>query len=183
MTCIDAPGTRAFDDLIQLALSARPAAAPTWQSPGIKAAIRNMCASERKFTFAELTRVVITAAMNADARTPAVIEHDGSWGKTTPASTKVYGWDEGDPRYVCAECSLDEPSCRARAHVNGHEFKSRMEHKPTRVTKADVELTATAPPPEPQGLDELLTRRPELAEAARVIAENCPGLREMEAAE
>lgn len=165
MTCIDSPGTAAWDDLLQLALHVRPADAPTWHPPGIKAAIRHECESEREFTFADIVGVVVTAAMTRAARTPAVICHTASWPAKSTAA-KIHAWHEGDPRLICGVCDLARDACTSRAMTNGHTFIARTDCLPPAdrsgwVTQAAENLPApTAPPPPARSLDDRLAAIP-----------------------
>lgn len=136
MTCLDSPGTAAWDDLVQLALHARPNTAPAWHAPGIKAAIRDVCAGPRNFRFADLAWAVVNTARNPESRTPVAITFDSAWSHVgVPPVAKRLSWDEGDPRYVCGICDLAEPGCRARSATNGHDFTPRTECMPaTTVT-------------------------------------------------
>lgn len=203
MTCVDSPKTAAWDDLIQLALHVRPTDAPAWHSPGIKAAIRHELDSDREFTFAEMVAAVVSAAMNRDARTPAVIGHTASWPIKPNTAAKVHAWHEGDPRFICGVCDLTRDACMARSATNGHTFVPRTDCLPPtdrttgwmtrRATKclqgppnAQCQLEnghdgqhegPTAPTPEPQGLTALAQRRPELAQAADAVAAAWAGVR------
>lgn len=134
MTCLDSPNATAWDDLVQLAIHARPSSAPTWHAPGIKAAIRDVLAGPRNFRFVDLTWTLVNAAMNPEYRTPTAITFDSAWSHVgVPPVAKVHSWDDGDPRYVCGICDLSEPACRGRSATNGHDFTPRTDCMPATI--------------------------------------------------
>lgn len=76
-------------------------------------------------------------ACETNTATPARILEAGPWWKaaTTDGSTthhhvaKVYAMTEGDPREICAECSLHRGECERRSATNGHDFVARSSVK------------------------------------------------------
>ena len=149
MTITNAPSRQAFDDLVQLVIALRP----TWQAPGVRAGIKAALNREQSFTFADLVYAVVACACDPEYRTPATFAHDALWRKGAPVA-RIYGIEEGDPRHVCAICSMTEAACAARARTNGHEFRPRVATDWRAVAKA----RATQPAHEPAA------RKPETEE-------------------
>ena len=69
-----------LDALVALTRAVRP----SWETPGIQAAIRNALARDVQPTIAELAYALIRCAENPTINTPAVVAMDGPhWGKST----------------------------------------------------------------------------------------------------
>lgn len=158
---------------------------PDWPAASVLTMIRkNLIDRPRR----DVTVALSWIACEANSHTPARVLESGPWwiavgvdGTTTPRFSKV----EAEKR--CSVCSESQERCR-RLWSDDHEFWSvaqataaRLARKPETVVRTMAalkdELVPTAPAPEPQGLDALAVRRPELIEAAAAIAAANPGLR------
>jgi hypothetical protein len=74
------PETDKLDALVALARTIRP----TWDTPGIRAAIRNALARDVQPSLAELAYALVRCAENPTINTPAFVALDGPhWGKST----------------------------------------------------------------------------------------------------
>lgn len=107
--------TETFDCLVRLAQSVRQ----TWDTPGLRDAIRKALARDDQPTLAEIAYAVIRVAENFSVTSPAVIAMDGPhWRKADP--------ERIPPSAVrCPRCgSVDMPGEAAR-------------HKCSRPSKAD----------------------------------------------
>lgn len=109
-------------------------ARPDWPAASVATLIRkNLADRPRRDVFVALAWV----ASEPNSATPARVLEAGPWWKAAGAGdtfttghqhvAKVYGSTDGDPREVCAECSLHQAECRKRAATNGHAFRSRLE--------------------------------------------------------
>ena len=89
--------------LTTLAIACRPYRAPTWDAPGVMAAIGSI----KDWSLGEVMLRVAVAAQDREAKTPAVI--------TSPAmkipETKPPLWqpDAGDLRDFCSVCGKKQP--------------------------------------------------------------------------
>lgn len=88
--------TRTFDALVDLARSIRP----SWDTPGIRAAVRQSLARDPQPTLAELAYALIRCAENPTVNTPGLVALDGPhWAKATPETS-----EPARTRY-CRSCS------------------------------------------------------------------------------
>lgn len=113
MTVTNSPRTQAYDDLIQLVHSLRP----EWQTPGIKAAVRQICTDDNRLvTFQALAAAATAAALTPDLRTPAAIAFDGPhWPKDSDQTPSLpAGWRGPRPRDDTG--TVRNPECGAGPH-------------------------------------------------------------------
>lgn len=78
--------TNVFDNLVQLTISLRP----DWQSPGIRAAIRDALAKPDTIALPDLAYALTRLALDPTIVTPAVLAHDGPHWRKTPTAGDVY---------------------------------------------------------------------------------------------
>ena len=92
---------------------------------------------------------LVWVACESASKTPARVNEHGPWWLAAAVeaeatghqhTTTVYGPTEGDPREVCAECSLHRSECERRAATNGHTFIARTAVKWTHKAP-DLETT------------------------------------------
>lgn len=122
------------DHEIQRIAAAMHAARPDWPATSVATLIRKHLADRpRRDVFVALAWIASEPATS----TPARVLEAGPWWKAAAADVtfttghqhvaKVYGTTDGDPREVCAECSLHRNECARRAATNGHAFRSRVD--------------------------------------------------------
>ena len=107
--------------LTTLAIACRPYRAPTWDEPGVMAAI----AKCRDWSLPEVALRVIVAAADREAQTPGVIASPGMAIPETKAPLMTPNtWD---PDAVCTTCSKTQSVCEARVRFgdDDHVFVSR----------------------------------------------------------
>ena len=71
--------TQTFDALVAFVISLRP----SWQTPGIRAAIRDALARQPAPTLAELAYAIVALATNPTIVSPAVLPMDGAHWRLT----------------------------------------------------------------------------------------------------
>lgn len=157
--------------LTSQAIACRPTGARRWDAAGVMAAIKVIA----HWSLAEVMVEVATAAADMAADTPGVIGKQGRrWQANVSHAPDVR---PGQPR--CTWCGRYDGSRHPLDHVFSPPTEQAADPERTHriVAALKDELLPIAPTPEPQGLDALTTRRPELAAAAEAIAAANPGLR------
>lgn len=88
---------------------------PTWQVPGIRAAIERAADANRSASASEILRAAINLAENGAINTPALLPEPGPWWDTAAANNARPSWAAN--RVACPEhpqhSSHDCPLCEA----------------------------------------------------------------------
>lgn len=144
--------------LTNLAIACRPYRAPTWDAPGVMAAIGQL----KDWSLSEVALRVIIAAADREAQTPGVIATQ-QIPEPKPPLPKPNTWD---PNEICADCSKPRNVCESgpRFKDDDHTFVSRAANPTTarpvdtaRAVAALRDVKATEDPlerPEPDTSDE-----------------------------
>ncbi len=141
--------------LSALAIACRPYRAPTWDEPGVMAAIGQI----KHMSLPEVALRVIRAAADREAVSPGVIPSEGSHSREQLKPPK---WepDSIDAHLRCSTCDLRESECRARwsgdhdyepRHVR-HEFDvpravAALREQVVDAKAAPIPAPASTPPP------------------------------------
>jgi hypothetical protein len=120
--------------LTALAVACRPYRAPTWDEPGVMAAIGQI----RHMSLPEVCLRVIRAAADREAVSPGVIPKDGSHAREQ-LKPPPFVPDSMDHHLRCSTCDLREGECRRR-WAGDHEYEPRYARPEFDVPRAVAEL-------------------------------------------